>query len=195
MLTVNPNYPLVVQEIHSTIIKSDIGTAMKANTKGADLLNVGFRSAQEAIKIDHKTLNEFSQVNAILKNQYLYVNFEVLDDICKKYNIVPSPIAEFTGFVPKKNLEELKVFQDKIAPQLPKSSVGYTILCPQADTTYNLVEKMLEKERQEELIRQERERARTEDPIVLYPLKNGAIIITAWGDEASDPSISNFNFN
>lgn len=210
MLTVNPAYPKVVQEIHSTIIKSDIGTKMRTDTKGIDLLNTGFSSAQGAFKMDSKILTEFDQVNKILKNQYLYVNFEVLDDICNRYGLTPSPIANFTGFVPKKNLEEFKAFQTNIAPHLPKSSVGYTILCPQADTTYNLIEKMIEIEEQENRARFEAEQARinrekakealraqrqAEDPIVLYPLKKGAIVITAWGDEASDPAIANFNFN
>lgn len=217
MLTINPAYPKVVQEIHSTIIKSDIGTKMRTDTKGIDLLNTGFSSAQGAFRMDSKILNEFEEVNRILKNQYLYVNFQVLDDICNRYGLVPSPIADFTGFVPKKNLEEFKAFQEKIAPHLPKSSVGYSILCPQADTTYNLMEKMIDMERREKEERENRFRAEqdrineerkrsekqaqrnaqreVEDPIVLYPLKRGAIIITAWGDEASDPAISNFNFN
>lgn len=33
------------------------------------------------------------------------------------------------------------------------------------------------------------------DPVVLQPVKNGYLILTAWGDEASDPLVVNQNFN
>lgn len=33
------------------------------------------------------------------------------------------------------------------------------------------------------------------DPVVLQPVKGGYLIITAWGDEASDPLVINENFN
>ena len=33
------------------------------------------------------------------------------------------------------------------------------------------------------------------DPVVLYPVKHGAIIVTAWGDEASDPLVVNEQMN
>lgn len=33
------------------------------------------------------------------------------------------------------------------------------------------------------------------DPVVLQPVKGGYLIITAWGDEASDPLVVNENFN
>lgn len=33
------------------------------------------------------------------------------------------------------------------------------------------------------------------DPIVLQPVDNGYLILTAWGDEASDPLVVNQNFN
>lgn len=33
------------------------------------------------------------------------------------------------------------------------------------------------------------------DPVVLQPVKGGYLIVTAWGDEASDPLVVNENFN
>ncbi|MCW3111368.1 MAG: hypothetical protein JWQ09_5874 [Segetibacter sp.] len=33
------------------------------------------------------------------------------------------------------------------------------------------------------------------DPVVLYPVEHGAIIVTAWGDEASDPLVLNEQMN
>ena len=33
------------------------------------------------------------------------------------------------------------------------------------------------------------------DPVVLQPVKGGYLILTAWGDEASDPLVINENFN
>lgn len=33
------------------------------------------------------------------------------------------------------------------------------------------------------------------DPVVLQPVKGGYLILTAWGDEASDPLVVNQNFN
>lgn len=33
------------------------------------------------------------------------------------------------------------------------------------------------------------------DPVVLQPVKGGYLVVTAWGDEASDPIIVNENFN
>lgn len=33
------------------------------------------------------------------------------------------------------------------------------------------------------------------DPVVLYPVEHGYIIVTAWGDEASDPLVANENMN
>lgn len=29
------------------------------------------------------------------------------------------------------------------------------------------------------------------DPVVLYPVREGYLIVTAWGDEASDPDVVN----
>jgi len=33
------------------------------------------------------------------------------------------------------------------------------------------------------------------DPVVLYPVEKGYIIVTAWGDEASDPLVANEQMN
>ena len=116
---------------------------------------------------------------------YKFITPEQTMTIAEKYNLILGDVSDFVGFVPDKNLKEIERFKcddkDKeinTSPFAPNTYAELQICAPQKDfdTTGKVV-------RNRKLM--------IEDPIVLQPVKYGYLILTAWGDEASDPIVVN----
>ncbi len=135
--------------------------------------------------------------------------------ICHKYNLVCGNVDLFKGFVPEKNLIEIENFKgvkDKDTDSIISISTWgsrmgkiYYDNGRQADDFPSIFKKEghgdilqicapikdmdtkgMEISEDYRLIKKS-----PPDPIVLQPVKGGYLIITAWGDEASDPDVIN----
>lgn len=104
------------------------------------------------------------------KYQKKFITEEQVEFLAKKYNLIFGPAKKFRGQVPEENLIEVERFMTKapikpvhtemmmVAPYADFDTRGYTI----------------------------RDNKMVYDPIVLYPVKGGYLIVTAWGEEAKD---------
>lgn len=148
---------------------------------------------------------------------YKFVTTQQVKEICEKYKLILGDISLFTGFVPQKNLDEILAFtgvkQEDVlyeirewgmrgplsfryvtkaegdrhlglghTAEISEIPVGLSICAPEKDfNTDNM--------------RVENHELVPDDPIVLQRVPKGFLVITAWGDEASDPIIVNQNNN
>lgn len=151
-----------------------------------------------------------------------FITEEQVKYICHKYNLVCGDVSRFKGFVPEKNLKQIEKFKinDKDYLKLFASKVTYSseitplgsiefdggeaarrypsirelveipvplqICAPVKDMDIN----GLELEDGYKLVKKH-----IPDPVVLQPVKGGYLILTAWGDEASDPVVVNESMN
>ena len=193
------------------------------NEKKFKLLNAyGFRQTSEYVDNYVATQQiEFSHKQAELieyyKNTYPLYKFiqePQVSELCEKYGLIFGPVQRYTGFVPEKNLIEIDEFKEvkdvdkmwaaneyrytkikfsdwKKLDQVQKKH--YTLLdknrlmicAPKKDFDtrgYKVVDYKLEVEP-------------VPDPVVLHTVREGFLIVTAWGDEASDPMVRNEIFN
>lgn len=145
------------------------------------------------------------QEYSIAYPNYKFITEEIVNKICEKYGLLFSVISNYIGDVPEKNLAEIETFVSthKIIPEIKSSSwlLGsvtfwingepdefqeptsreFKIVAPEKD--FNLENKT---RKGYELIN---------DPIVLYPVKGGYMIVTKWGLEGNDESLINEKHN
>lgn len=151
---------------------------------------------------------------------YKFITEEEVETICKKYNLVCGSIPFYKGFVPDKNLKDIEIFnsifKEKDAKKgktlserydcdllrknelldlyrqiergssnsnwIEDGNVPMKICAPQKDMDMTYVE--LEKE-------YNLKHSHIPDPVVLQPVAYGYLIVTAWGNEASDAIVVN----
>lgn len=153
--------------------------------------------------------------------QYKYITKEDVETICKKYNLVRGHISRYIGFVPEKNMSEMESFtineKDKATRTAMfhtrdnKKTTQFSFEEEQSvrrgnyityDYTYDTVAEDFEicaPQKEMKVSGNEYVDSKTRkimqhipDPIILQPVSRGGfLIVTAWGEEASDPLIAN----
>lgn len=210
-----PDYPDIVHEIHREFHTAGDKLLQEANDqlrtiaikeKKLDILKkIGFTTTKEhdeaeaLMKIRQEEEKKAKIVQYYKKHypKYKFITEDCIDDICKKYSLVWGDIRYFEGFIPYKNAQEVKRFFATIRKEdtcitglkdfgwfkIKKHkniSESMFIVAPQKDFNTNLSElsgnKMVKKT--------------PPDPVVLFEVNNGYLVVTAWGNEASDPMIS-----
>jgi hypothetical protein len=149
------------------------------NDKHSRLTKVGFENAKEISflqkKWETKLKGSLVKMYREMFPLHKFIFREQAMLIAKKYNLVLAPIQRFKGFVPEKNLAQIENFLKNNMPSQHLQIVApakWIKLGPREHIQSN--------------------RIAIQDPIVLFPVrKDGYIIITAWGNEASDPMIVN----
>lgn len=191
----------------------------------AKLAQLGFTnmpSVRKAADQKRKIQLVSSQAAIIAKYQqkysrYKYILEHQVDEICKKYNLIMGGVDRYKGEVPKKNVEEIAKFnENKIAIEDMRytksynwreeeiisyeeylrnresssrsiynyrSVDGYMICAPLKDMEMDKAE--LKGHRIVEI----------PDPVVLYPVQFGYLIISKWGIEANDQDLVNEKMN
>ena len=190
-------------------------------TKAEELIALGFRKVGqvESFKENNKkrkTSEEALSIVSYFKEtypDYKFITEPQVKEICDKYNLIYGGVSRFTGFVPRKNLDEIKSFkgvkpedkryimrnvfrdiesnyhqykiykeQDSYESHIRSSWVledsELIIAAPLRDMDtkgYDVVNKKLVKH--------------IPDPVVMKPVRGGYLILTAWGEESSDPLI------
>lgn len=147
-----------------------------------------------------------------------FIDGNHVNEICDKYNLVCGEIGQFKGFVPNMNLKEIEQFneiknEDKIYDiwsigvvneyigqrlfdngesanqwkslyKKEKIEQGLMICAPLKDMK-------VDEDKYERIKNLITRKLEAPDPIVLKPIIGGYLIVTAWGDEASDPDVIN----
>lgn len=182
------------------------------------------KEVKESVKVIEATKLFKEQIELVqyYKQNYPFNKFiteEQVKEICHKYNLVCGDVERFRGFVPNKNLKEIESFKINDEDCLKKissiSTYGLdkgTIYDDKGEKAFrwtNIFNKIENKIPLQicapvkdmdisglELVEGYKlQKQHIPDPIVLQPVKGGYLIITAWGDEASDPLVVNENFN
>lgn len=189
------NYSDVIQEIHgkfdsstNQLLEQATKIINEGNTveKAVRLKEVGFGKAKEVreneLNIKIRTLAEqTAKIVDYYSRKYPLYKFITMDqvmDIAKKYDLVLGDTSDYMGFIPEKNLAEIEKFKiNEEDKRLDNSTIGkLKIVAPVKD--FDMRGKMV--------------RGRIiEDPIVLQEVRYGFLIVTKWGNEASDPIVQN----
>ncbi len=184
------------------------------------LKEYGFTSTKE-YRENHVILTERTTAKIVAETvehySVNYVNKFIqngdVQHICKKYGLVCGSTQLYEGFIPKKNLEEIANFppvreadrvwkyrrdlwvssteiidleqylqlsREEKEKCYPITKKDLMICAPQKDFNmegHEVKDHMIVKE--------------VPDPVVLFPVRLGYLIVTAWGDEASDPLVLN----
>lgn len=123
------NYPETIQKIHKEFLTA--GDKLLADSKkilelevvdkSVRLARLGFEKTAEVkeysiIKTQKETAKEQAERIEYYHQNYplnKFITMDVVKRICKKYTLIMGSIADFTGFVPSKNLKEIESFNLK----------------------------------------------------------------------------------
>lgn len=178
--------------------KSILANSENAKKEKMELLKeLGFYNTKEYhefVQVENKRLKaeltaEVLQYVRFTYPEYKFITRQDTEKICKKYNLVLGNVSQYKGFIPEKNLKQLKAFIDKESNGGLFYGKEYMwIAAPLKD--------MEQKGYKLEGVELKRD---IPDPIILlnYNAKGVSLdcIITAWGDEASDPIVVNEKMN
>jgi len=144
-----------------------------------------------------------------------FITEKEINKICKKYGLYFGEVSIYRGFVPERNLKEIEQFKidmnDAIGiyEQLDVSRWGTMLVELYSQTQTQTEEKKQKKELvlmkdhlkicaplKDFVLKGTKIKGReiikpVPDPVVLYAVNGGYLIITSWGTEASDPLILN----
>lgn len=195
------------------------GASKKQMEKGKRLKAIGFQNVVESKNADKliETVEVAKKVE-YYRCKYPFQKFiteQQLLEICKKYQLICGEISMYSGFVPETKLQEIenfKVSNDDVLVEVwsrgvyaeyktqflndngvsaekwsslykkENVKVGLKICAPSTDMIipsgkevkwYKVVASPIP------------------DPVVLQPVNGGYLIVTAWGDEASDELVVN----
>jgi hypothetical protein len=176
------------------------------------------------INNEKKIINEAIKYFSIKYPSYKFITKESIEKICNKYGLVYGNVDRYIGTIPDKNLEHIEKFkisdEDKCYYNTYRSSIRerdsdlisfaiynyfrrdshyesmstkyegtLKIAAPQKD--FNLNQSEIKNFKIESIVK--------EDPVVFYPVrfenKVFYLIVTAWGDEASDELVVNYKMN
>ena len=172
---------------------------------------------REGIETSNKQKSDLSQCISYFQQKYpnhKFITMEAIEKLCNKYSLSFGPIYKYIGEIPSKNLEHMASFnidvEDKayIKEQYGrdheyelyshnKGKIAPWLICaPVKDfdmRNSHVVKGQIRTNMPAPL-----------DPVVIQPVKYGTdrgyniiggLIITAWGDEASDPNVVNQKMN
>lgn len=185
-------------------------------TKAERLSNLGFRSVDQVKELHELRIKQlqFESIKRSIENyskKFPFNKFITKDEcnsVCEKYNLYIGAVSWFKGFVPDRNIGEMEKFiQNHDTARYWKSEAGKTYSHIQITTPVEYENQLpgftYGKETPEfKIMAPENQfywtpgmrkvgREIIDDPIVLHEVENGYIVVTAWGDEASDPVIVN----
>lgn len=148
-----------------------------------------------------------------------FITEEQVKTICYKYGLVLGEVGRFRGFVPEKNLTEIERFKcDKKDCRQKALSIGIALkyigdVVDDDGANAALYKSLYKLEKRDMPIQicaplkdmdmtgmtiedgYKMKRIHIPDPVVLQPVNGGFLILTAWGDEASDPIVVNETMN
>ena len=181
--------------------------------KGNRLNKLGFRSAKKAVEAQSikDQLSKKEELNErIMFYQKTYPNYKfitegMVKDICKKYSLCCGRIGMYIGDVPEKNISEMESFVamvDKIKDRMHlfveqeyryfMGSYDSNIIRPEFHICAPLKDFDTKNTSMKDGYRLS---VNIPDPVVLQPVRGGYIVVSKWGLEASDESLTNEKAN
>lgn len=206
------NYPKEIEQIHNEVLNAvEIADNNFNPAKASRLAAVGFRQSLDSQRLELIQKAKFWQRKYPL---YRFIDSATLDRICEKYGLIIGAVGNYTGFVPDKNLREIenfKVADEDISKEVIIRETDWDTLhkmhsqvgvIPQKTS---IIQEQMGLEIAAPAIHMQNSESDTssrnpsvvlDDPIVLQPvykddMHEGYLIVTAWGDEASDPEVIN----
>ena len=165
------------------------------------LINLGFNNEKNIIK--HKEELTKIEESKFIKSKIEYYSFKypfnkfINEDsvirICEKYGLLLTDVNRFIGSIPETNQKEVinfKVDKKDLNNSYIKESeytIGTGLLIIATKDQLNMKSARVQGHKLVDIIK--------EDPIVLQPVKEGYLIVSAWGIEASDKDVQNPKFN
>jgi hypothetical protein len=166
-----------------------------------NLINLGFNNEKNIsnYKEEVKKIEESKKIKSNIEYYSFkypfnkFINEDSVVRICEKYGLLLTNVDRFIGGIPEKNQKEIINFKiDKI--DLPYSynkeseyTIGTGLLIIATKDQLNMKNARVQGHKLVDIVK--------EDPIVLQPVKNGYLIVSAWGVEASDKEVQNPRFN
>jgi len=190
----------------------------------ANLGFVQSREALIANKIieDQQSARKIYEMVSTYKVRYpnrQFITEVQVKEICKKCGLIMGNVSFYKGFVPEKNLKDIESFNvsDADTLKIKKSMSTYSsnkgeIFNDGGENAarYTNIFKLITESMPLQICAPKKdmdipnnyslndykatENIHIPDPVVLQPVNGGYLVITAWGDEASDPNI-NINNN
>lgn len=179
----------------------------------------------KTVKAEKDKQREISELVTYYTNKYPLYRFiteDGVEDICNKYNLVMGDVSKYIGTVPDKNLEEIENFKtpaEEDCRYIMRVSSGRGSKQSYIPYLQYLYESHREKEDRGYYYRYSVEESfkicapakdfdlknmkveghklvrHTPDPVVLFPVYKGYLIVSAWGPEASDSQVVNSKLN
>ena len=165
------------------------------------LMSLGFNSEKNIseYKEEVKKIEESKKIKSTIEYYSFkypfnkFINEDSVIRICNKYGLLLTDVNRFIGGIPETNQKEIINFKvDKI--DLPYSyskdseyTTGTGLFIVATRDQLNMKSARVQGHKLVDIVK--------EDPIVLQPVKNGYLIVSAWGVEASDKEIQNPRFN
>jgi hypothetical protein len=166
-----------------------------------NLINLGFNNEKNisSFKEEVRKIEDSKKIKSTIEYYSFkypfnkFINEESVIRICNKYSLLLTNVDRFIGGIPEKNQKEIINFKvDKI--DLPHSYskeseyvAGTTLLIIATRDQLNMKNTRVQGHKLVDIVK--------EDPIVLQPVKEGYLIVSAWGIEASDKEVQNPRFN
>lgn len=185
------------------------------------LKELGFKSIKKVSdREDVLTKRRYAETVAYYRQKYPFRKFLLqlsVEAICKKYGLLCGDVHNFTGEIPQKNVEEILSFKvrDEDRPESDDTTWFSSGRMGEKFDKFFLCEGKWCEEKVESTHREKitlkicapeamfnKKNLNVvdgymlvSDPIVLQPVKGGYLIVTAWGDEATDEIVVNEGMN
>lgn len=181
---------LTAKDIHSDFI-AEANVLSDDSNKACQLAKLGFTNAKNALKINkfHLMESEYFKQHYPLNK---YLTYEQIQNLCSKYGLVFGRAEQYIGDIPDKNLKEISNFKVR---KEDVERIAFDMLYQQTKE-FGLIEFFICAPLKDMKLRHnERVDSRgfvvQDDPIVIKPAYYGGLIISMWGDEASDSQVIN----
>ena len=180
---------------------------------------IGFTNAKSVLLNRHarqSRSNAESEAKAILYWQqnlptHKFIMEKQIIEICEKYGLVWGSISRYIGDIPAKNIKEINNFHlnnpvkkedrriisfENYDPENIWMATTFLLsFPPKEDADYKICAPVKDMQMYNSHIDDKTKQVVDDDPIVLYPVKDGYIIVSAWGGESNDEKVVNQKMN
>lgn len=182
-------------------------------SKAERLAKIGFHSTtdvKESNKVIKERTNAEKNADLVLYYaetypDYKFITWNNVKSIAKKYDLILGDAKDFIGFMPERNLTDIENFNKEYVLDKDREYISFGMYIDRRKATYeeflqhtDHVGHYMQLSQDFRIVAPEkdfdtrgkrivdRELVAIPDPVVLFPIRDGALIITAWGDEAND---------